>query len=149
MYRIQKVKLKNYKFFYGETTIDLVGKNILLYGENGSGKSSLFEGLSTIFQSVFQIDQPHIRNPFDPKHPDNIRNRFCEDKDECAISIEMENEFKDRSSVKLSNDLIETKDVLRPTKIVERDNIPLYMISFVTSCATRTKSNTVGTLRIM
>jgi AAA15 family ATPase/GTPase len=42
--RITQIDIKNFKAFYGEYTIDLTesGKNLLVYGENGSGKSSLF-----------------------------------------------------------------------------------------------------------
>lgn len=42
MHRITKLKIENYRGFYGSYTLDLPkGENLLLYGENGSGKSSL------------------------------------------------------------------------------------------------------------
>lgn len=54
--KITKINFYNYKAFYSETdntfSIDLSdGKNLLIYGENGSGKSSIFEGLRDFFQS--------------------------------------------------------------------------------------------------
>lgn len=51
--RITNIELKNFEGFYGEHSIDLDkdGKNLILYGENGSGKSSLFEALKTFFES--------------------------------------------------------------------------------------------------
>ena len=37
---ISKIKLRNFKAFYGdEEVIELNGKHLLMYGENGSGKS--------------------------------------------------------------------------------------------------------------
>ncbi|MBN2186167.1 MAG: AAA family ATPase [Dehalococcoidia bacterium] len=45
--KITKVTLNNFEAFKSECTIDLPkGKNLLLYGENGSGKSSLFHALN-------------------------------------------------------------------------------------------------------
>lgn len=44
--KITKISIKNFKAFQLEQTITLHnGKNLLLYGENGSGKSSLFQAL--------------------------------------------------------------------------------------------------------
>lgn len=54
--KITKIRFYNYKAFYSTTddayTIDLdKGKNLLIYGENGSGKSSIFDGLKDFFLS--------------------------------------------------------------------------------------------------
>lgn len=52
--KITKITLHNYRAFYGTHSIDLSedGKNLLLYGENGSGKSSLYKGLDTFFTAA-------------------------------------------------------------------------------------------------
>ena len=55
MNRIKQIKLKHFKFFYGEVTIDLERQNALIFGENGSGKSSLYWALYTFMQSVFKV----------------------------------------------------------------------------------------------
>lgn len=49
--RITDIKLTNYRAFYGEHHIQLDkdGKNLMLYGENGSGKSSLFTAMKDFF----------------------------------------------------------------------------------------------------
>ena len=54
--RITEIKLNNYRAFYGEHTISLDkdGKNLMVYGENGSGKSSLFTALQNFFLSSVQ-----------------------------------------------------------------------------------------------
>lgn len=45
--RIKKIEIKNFRGFNGVHPIELhdVGKNAIIYGENGSGKSSLFLAL--------------------------------------------------------------------------------------------------------
>lgn len=49
--RIIKIEIKDFRAFRGAYTIDLhgQGQNLLLYGENGSGKSSLFQALNLFF----------------------------------------------------------------------------------------------------
>lgn len=67
MKHINSIQLVNYKAFYDSTTIDVKGKNILLYGENGSGKTSLYEAIKQFFRSSFidsdEIPARHIRVP--------------------------------------------------------------------------------------
>jgi predicted ATP-dependent endonuclease of OLD family len=51
MMRIKKIEIQNFRAFYGNFEIHLGGKNFLLYGENGSGKSSLFYALKLFLES--------------------------------------------------------------------------------------------------
>lgn len=51
MSKIKRINLSNFKFFRGSETITLDGKHLLLYGENGSGKSSIFWGLYTLLEA--------------------------------------------------------------------------------------------------
>ncbi len=48
MKRINKIHINNLKFFPDSEPIKIEGKNILLYGENGSGKSSIYWALYTL-----------------------------------------------------------------------------------------------------
>lgn len=47
MVKITKIEIKNFKAFRGPDVIDLgkKGQNLLLHGENGSGKTSLYDAL--------------------------------------------------------------------------------------------------------
>lgn len=51
--RITKIEIKNFKAFRGPDVIALgkKGQNLLLYGKNGSGKTSLYEALKLFFES--------------------------------------------------------------------------------------------------
>ena len=54
MSAINDIIISNFKFFSKERTIHLGGKHLLLYGENGSGKSSIFWGLYTLLEASFK-----------------------------------------------------------------------------------------------
>ena len=48
---VEKIVLKNFKAFRQEQVIDFKNKNVLIYGNNGAGKSSIFWSLYTFLQS--------------------------------------------------------------------------------------------------
>ena len=52
--KIQNISIKNYKAFYGEYDFDVAVQNLLVYGQNGSGKSSLYYALKDFFQSSME-----------------------------------------------------------------------------------------------
>ncbi len=51
--RITKIELKGFRVFHGGYEIDLgkEGRNLLVYGENGSGKTSLYEAINLFLSS--------------------------------------------------------------------------------------------------
>ena len=55
--KITNIEIKNFRAFYGTYQITLTkkGKNLLVYGENGSGKSSLYMALKLFFASQYYI----------------------------------------------------------------------------------------------
>jgi len=62
--RIKSIQLSNFKFFQEEPPIVLDGNNLLLYGENGSGKSSIYWAFYTLFESSLKSDDDEIRKYF-------------------------------------------------------------------------------------
>lgn len=70
--KISEIAINNYRAFYNEKgeesskyRIKLgTRKNLLVYGENGSGKSSLFKGLKDFFISAVDSKHSLIRNVF-------------------------------------------------------------------------------------
>ena len=54
MKRIRKIEIENSRAYYDRQEFILnKGENLLLYGENGSGKSSLFKSINDFIQSFY------------------------------------------------------------------------------------------------
>ena len=72
--RITNIEIKNFRAFRGTYHIDLSksGKNLIVYGENGSGKSSLYLALKLFLESG--IDEGNKNTEFE-----NHQNIFIED----------------------------------------------------------------------
>lgn len=65
---INKLKLKNFKAFRDEAELVFDGKNALIYGENGTGKSSLYQALKVVFhrKRIFDTEIPStVTDPLD------------------------------------------------------------------------------------
>ena len=73
MSAIKEIRLYNFKAFYGENKIKLSGKNLLLYGENGSGKSSIYWALYTLLQCTTKREED-IEKYFDASKNEHLVN---------------------------------------------------------------------------
>ncbi|MBC7572088.1 MAG: AAA family ATPase [Spirosoma sp.] len=91
MKRIASVHLKNFKAFRDQL-FDFDGKHILIYGTNGSGKSSLFWALYTFLQSS-RKENPDIQRYFQPFKADDdttfrsLKNVFANEADDAFIKL--------------------------------------------------------------
>ena len=81
--RIKEIEIKNFRGFHKAHPINLhdAGKNAIIYGENGSGKSSLFLALKHFLSSAEQ--NLNIRR--------DSRNLFAEDGDDAYIKLTLNN----------------------------------------------------------
>jgi len=93
MKKIDKIVFKNFKFFADEQIFDFDRRNILLYGENGSGKSSLYWGLYTFLQSSIKNDD-EVKKYFDKDNDENLINKFIYEanKEDAFISLDISTE---------------------------------------------------------
>lgn len=88
---INRIHICGFKAFPNDFELQLEGKNLLMYGENGSGKSSIYYALHCMFQAPLKPDagkkyfdpasEQHLKNlnnldadskiwiDFDPRHP--------------------------------------------------------------------------------
>lgn len=70
--RLHKIEITNFKAFR-EFTLNLEGRHLLVYGDNGAGKSSLYWALYTFLQSA-RKPTPGVAKYFDPADPQNLLN---------------------------------------------------------------------------
>jgi len=69
--KIKTIELNNYRAFYRTHTISVQGKSMLIYGENGSGKSSLYKAIEDFFAAanqskaieanIFDTNSPYVK----------------------------------------------------------------------------------------
>ncbi len=57
MAKISKIEIEGFKAFPKYFPLELGDNNLLIYGENGSGKSSIYYALHALLQSVFKDDK--------------------------------------------------------------------------------------------
>jgi energy-coupling factor transporter ATP-binding protein EcfA2 len=64
--KIERIEIRDFRGFPGEYKFSLgqPGHNLLVYGENGSGKSSLFQALKRFFEAGAKTDIRAQRNEF-------------------------------------------------------------------------------------
>lgn len=84
MKRITEVHINNFKFFPESAPIMVDGKNILLYGENGSGKSSFYWALYTLLECSQKSDPDEIQKYFNKLNPNSLVNIHA-DTDEIGV----------------------------------------------------------------
>ncbi|MEH6681062.1 MAG: AAA family ATPase [Sediminicola sp.] len=97
--KIKRIQINNYRAFLvnndkesARYTIDLPnGENLLIYGENGSGKSSLFRALKDFFNSALDTGLAFQKNLFynsDDNEEQPCINITLGDDSECSFSAE-------------------------------------------------------------
>lgn len=82
--KIQNVTINKYKAFTKQEQIPIGGKNVFIYGENGSGKSSFYYALKDFFQSsVENVDMSVLRNIY-----------LTDGNSDCSVEVEFDGEAK-------------------------------------------------------
>ena len=98
MYRIDNIKLRNFKFFLGEINLALKGKHTLIYGENGSGKSSIYWAIHCFLHSTLKPDAASVQKYFLPLslNDESIKNRYAQDSEHACVSITLAHDNHER-----------------------------------------------------
>ena len=92
MSKINKITLSNFKFFGQEDSIQLDGKHLLLYGENGSGKSSVYWGLYTLLESAMKTSAD-VQKYFTPRDTESLVNIYAQTSIDVQTQIEHANSY--------------------------------------------------------
>ena len=115
--KLKNIKIENYRFFKEEQEFDFISKdnipqNILLYGENGSGKTSLHNALKDFF--FYYKNQSESKT----KIKEN-KNIFCEPTDKPKIEITFEND----TNIKFSETGFENEDLKEKIEEVSKSKL--------------------------
>lgn len=116
MRRIKELRIQNFKAFQQEEVFDFGknGKNVLVYGNNGSGKSSVFWALYTLLQSSTKDDAGVQKYFKDYKESDRdthqtLKNVFMDENEESFIKLtSIETETNKEETYTISHNVINT-----------------------------------------
>ena len=114
MYKIKNLKLHNFKLFFGEQNLRLDKKHTLIYGENGSGKSSIYWALHCFLHSTLKPDVASVQKYFLPinQNEESIKNRYAQNEDRSGITITLEHTNYQRYAnieAEISNNIVNTQ----------------------------------------
>ena len=132
MQRIKTITLRNFKFFYGieseysHNRIELNKNNLLLYGENGSGKSSIYWALYTFLQSSLKTDDDAIMKYFLNEGSQSLKNRYAVDGDESGILVDFSSENDTLTQKEISNKRINTRGDIMTRKTLSTSDFLTY-----------------------
>ena len=94
MAKISTLHINNFKFFGESEPIDVGGKHLLIYGENGSGKSSVYWALYTLLECSRKAETG-IKKYFDKNHERSLVNTHAKiagpDNWNSFVSIKLDN----------------------------------------------------------
>lgn len=111
-WRINKISIENFKCFLDKfDSIEPNGKHVLIYGENGSGKSSIYWAVYTHFQSSLKEQTKQCAGKyFDCNHTENLRNIYSKDDMVSGIVIDFINDKGVIQTYTDASNLINTSD---------------------------------------
>jgi energy-coupling factor transporter ATP-binding protein EcfA2 len=87
---IQELHINYFKFFADNAPIKIGGNHVLLYGENGSGKSSIYWALYTLLEAVYK-SQDELNKYFDSENDDNLLNHHIPKEANAFVSLALAN----------------------------------------------------------
>lgn len=132
---MESLKVTKFKAFNDELSIHLDNKNLLLYGENGAGKSSLYEAIKIIFYhqklessiiSSTPEDQNQKRADFWSKYNNQIYNQDFEIK---INDVEYLNfDISNYQAYMISLEELKVDNVIRLSNLVEKFNFSVENI---------------------
>lgn len=114
--KIKELQLHNFKFFTDtDNTLNIDSKNVLIWGENGSGKSSIYWAIYTLLQCSYK-DQAGIDAYFSEDHEKSLLNIHKPTGDPAYIQMTLD----DGNSYKIA---------LADYSVIDNKNIQLSAIS--------------------
>lgn len=130
MFKINDLDIKYFKFFHDTEKINFNENNVLIFGENGSGKSTIYWALYTFLQSSIKPDN-EIIDYFKESTDENINekslvNIFESDDTKSYVKLNLKNGDIDSSYIISKEDI----DTNKADKLIENSNLASDFISY-------------------
>ncbi|MDY0082728.1 MAG: AAA family ATPase, partial [Ignavibacteriaceae bacterium] len=135
MIKLNKIEISNFKVFQEPIEIKVDKKNLLIFGENGTGKSSIYWALYTFFQSS-EKDTAEIQKYFkvyndeDPSTYLTLRNIHKKQTIDSYIDLSFIDNNSIVSSFRISETIINTNDKSSPKNVVKDGNLASDFINY-------------------
>jgi DNA repair protein SbcC/Rad50 len=122
--RISEIKIQNFRCFKGLHNFNITGSTIILYGENGYGKSSFFDAIEWCLTG--SIDR--FRQPGKPINKSIILNRSTESEGICSVEIKMVDIILKRSfkNIDLPREMVVVKNLSDEPVVSGKENVERY-----------------------
>lgn len=95
--RLHELHINNFKFFPKQKNnsplLKIEGKNLLIYGENGSGKSTIYWALYTLFENAFKINELDVEQYFLKSSEFSLVNIYARSNQIVNIKIVLKNDI--------------------------------------------------------
>jgi energy-coupling factor transporter ATP-binding protein EcfA2 len=125
--KIDKIAVQNFKFFAKKKVISVLGKHLLLYGENGSGKSSIYWALYTLLEAANKEDEKQIKKYFDYKNDERLLNiNLKQDDDNTPESFVKVDILDSEDSYEVSN----SKTEINKNSLAKESNLSSDFINY-------------------
>lgn len=124
--RIDQIDIENFRCFKGLNQFNIDGKTIILYGENGYGKSSFFDAIEwCLTGTVDRFKQPGERNI----NKKIISNRQAKEGEYCSVELTIEGIKLKRSFriIEGARETILVKDLSDITITQGKENVERYI----------------------
>ena len=127
MIKIEKIKLHNFRFFVDDeehNSFDINGKNMLVYGENGSGKSSLYKAFELLANP--NISEEEFAQSINIFKQDDTYLQFEFNNDEIlridSDHLSLENQYPFIEKLSISKPIMDYKSLLSITYSTKKED---------------------------
>ena len=104
---LKELHIQNFKFFreveQDSPLSKIDGRHVLIYGENGSGKSTIYWALYTLLEASFKENDDEIKKYFDRRRRENLVNIHSSSGDKSFVKALIKNEEGSEVEYKVSS----------------------------------------------
>lgn len=132
--RLASIKLDNFRAFPQPETFRLDGKNLLVYGENGSGKSSLFAALRALFRHPGPPSTLNAKHPFENKFkqpqggPWSVQAEFTDGKTVTWANTGLQGDKPLRNEIALKAAMLDYRALMETNHLHGEDRVNLFEV---------------------